>query len=157
MFDSIFVHTMASVPLLQISYSLATIENAAHQLWQSAHQYNVWAFSGEMGAGKTTFIHALCNVLGVKDAVSSPTFALINEYHFLQEKKDRTIYHMDWYRLRDTDEAINAGMEDCVLQKNNYSLIEWPEKAPELLPHPHIWISIEETDATNRNITVWVK
>lgn len=157
MFDSIFVTTMAPAPLLQISYSLSTIENAAHQLWQSAHQYNVWAFSGEMGAGKTTFIHALCNILNVQDAVSSPTFALINEYHFTKDGVDRTIFHMDWYRLRDTDEAINAGMEDCVLQKNNYSLIEWPEKAPELLPRPHVWINIESTDADIRQMTVWVK
>lgn len=148
---------MAPAPLLQISYSLATIENAVNQLWQSAHQYNVWAFSGEMGAGKTTFVHALCNTLGVQDAVSSPTFALINEYHFLKDGADRIIYHMDWYRLRDTEEAINAGMEDCVLQKNNYSFIEWPEKAPELLPHPHLWISIEATGPDTRSMTVWVK
>lgn len=148
---------MASAPLLQISYSLATIENAVNQLWQSAHQYNVWAFSGEMGAGKTTFVHALCNILGVHDAVSSPTFALINEYHFLKDGTDRTIYHMDWYRLRDTEEAINAGMEDCVMQKNNYSFIEWPEKAPELLPHPYLWITIEATGPDTRSMTVWVK
>lgn len=144
-------------PTLQISYSLATIESAVHQFWQFAHQYNVLAFSGQMGAGKTTFIHALCDFLGVRDAVSSPTFALINEYHFDDSGHDRTIYHMDWYRLRDTEEAINAGMEDCVLQKNNYSFVEWPEKAAELLPHPHLWISITSVDDTHRLMDIRVK
>lgn len=140
--------------VLQISYSLANIGNAAHQFWQYAHQYRVLAFSGELGAGKTTFIHALCEMLGVTDAVSSPTFALINEYHFDDAGKDRTMYHMDWYRLRDTEEAIQAGMEDCLFQKNNYCLIEWPEKAMELLPHPYLWISIQTISPVEREMNV---
>ena len=144
-------------PLLQISYSLATIENAAHQFWQLAHQYSVLAFSGDMGAGKTTFIHALCNHLGVQDAVSSPTFALINEYHFSDNGKDRTIYHMDWYRLRSTEEAIDTGMEDAILQKNNYSLIEWPEKAAEIIPAGHLWITITPHGENERLMQVWAK
>lgn len=144
-------------PTLQISYSLATIESAVHQFWQFAYQHNVLAFSGHMGAGKTTFIHALCDFLGVKDTVSSPTFALINEYHFDDNGHDRTIYHMDWYRLKDTEEAINAGMEDCVLQKNNYSFIEWPERAAELLPHNHVWISITAISDMERQLTAEVR
>lgn len=144
-------------PILQISYSLATIESAVHQLWQYAHQYNVLAFSGQMGAGKTTFIHALCDHLGVKDSVGSPTYALINEYHFDDSGHDRTIYHMDWYRLKDTEEAIQAGMEDCVLQKNKCSFIEWPEKAAVLLPHPHLWITITSESDTERMMQVWLK
>jgi len=103
-----------------------------------------------MGAGKTTFIHALCDYLSVTDAVSSPTFALINEYHFDQSGRDKVIYHMDWYRLRDTEEAINAGMEDALLQKDAYCLIEWPEKATELLPSNCLWIEIEVVDAEER-------
>lgn len=142
--------------LLQISYSLSNIESAVHQFWQSAHRYKILAFSGEMGAGKTTFIHALCDMLGVQDAVSSPTFALVNEYHFDDMVTDRTIYHMDWYRLKDTRDAIDAGMEDNLLQKDKYSFIEWPEKAPELLPHPHLWITIEVTDAEKRSMTVLI-
>lgn len=146
-----------NAPILQISYSLATIGNAVHQFWQSAYQYPVLAFSGEMGAGKTTFIHELCQMLGVKDAVSSPTFALINEYHFNDNDTDRTIYHMDWYRLRDAEEAISTGMEDCLLQKNNYSFVEWPEKAPEILPYPHLWITIETISPEERRMEVWLK
>jgi tRNA threonylcarbamoyladenosine biosynthesis protein TsaE len=143
-------------PLLQISYSLSNIENAVHQFWQYAHQYSVLAFSGEMGAGKTTFIHALCDYLKVEDTVSSPTFALINEYHFMQGQKDMTIYHMDWYRLKNTDEAIDTGMEDCLLQPNSYAFVEWPEKAPEILPHPHLFISIEIISADERRLYVWI-
>ncbi len=143
--------------LLQISYTLANIQDAAHQFWQYAHQYRVLAFSGEMGAGKTTFIHHLCENLGVEDAVSSPTFALINEYHFKDAGKDRIIYHMDWYRLKDTEEAIQTGMEDCLLQKDNYSLIEWPEKAMDILPLPYIWVEITTNSPSERTMKLWLK
>jgi tRNA threonylcarbamoyladenosine biosynthesis protein TsaE len=142
---------------LQISYSLANIENAVHQFWQYAHQHHILAFSGEMGAGKTTFIHHLCDYLQVQDVVSSPTFALINEYHFDDKGQERIIYHMDWYRLKDTEDAINAGMEDCLLTKQNYSFIEWPEKAPELLTMPHLWISITSTSREERIMTAELK
>lgn len=142
-------------PLVQISYSLSNIGNACHHLWQYADQYRVFAFSGEMGAGKTTFIHALCEMLGVEDAVSSPTFAIINEYHFSFKGNDQKIYHMDWYRMRDTEEAINAGIEDCVNDSTAYSFIEWPEKARELLPAKHLWISITETAPGERLMQVF--
>lgn len=136
---------------------MANIENAAHQLWQYAHQYRVLAFSGEMGAGKTTFIHHLCGYLGVEDTVSSPTFALINEYHFTQNGDDRIIYHMDWYRLKDVQEGVNAGLEDCLHQTGAYSFVEWPEKAIDLLPHPYLWITIQTTGAGERTMEVWIK
>jgi len=133
---------------LQSSYTLSDIGNEMHQFWQFAHQYRVLAFNGEMGAGKTTFIHALCNYLGVKDAVTSPTYALINEYHFTDNLSgaDRTIYHIDLYRLKGRAEAIEAGIEDCLLQKNAYCFVEWAEKAPELLPKPYLLINIETPD-----------
>src|ERR1700743_1735320 len=102
--------------LIRLSYSLATIDTAVKQFWEVAGSHKVLAFSGEMGAGKTTFIHHLCDRLQGQDTVSSPTFALINEYHFMNGSQDHTIYHLDWYRLKDTAEAINAGMEDCLLQ-----------------------------------------
>ena len=109
-----------------------------------------------MGAGKTTFIHALCDFLGVEDAVSSPTFALINEYYFSAKAgKEQKIYHMDWYRLRSTEEAINAGVEDQVNDTSAYTFIEWPEKAKELLPKKHLWISITETAPGERLMEVF--
>lgn len=146
--------------LLHLSYTLETIDTAAATFWNELNKYRLFAFSGEMGAGKTTFIHKLCDHLTVADAVSSPTFALINEYHFANAANgDNTIYHLDWYRLRDTAEAINAGMEDCVLEAmagRAYSFIEWPEKASELLQRPYLWISIESLSETERKMKVRV-
>ena len=137
----------------QVTYSLREINIAAQQFWQFAHSCRILAFSGEMGAGKTTFIHALCEELGVTDAVSSPTFALINEYRFPKQGKEQIIYHMDWYRLRDTEEAINAGLEDCLLQKDAYCFVEWPEKALDILPHPYIWVEITPISSNERKLS----
>ena len=131
--------------LLELSYTLDTIDAAVKQFWEALHDYRIFAFSGEMGAGKTTFIHNLCEYLKVEDKVSSPTFSLINEYHFNLSGADCTIYHTDWYRLKSVEEAIGAGIEDCLLQAKNpntYCLIEWPEKAMELLTMKHVWVSL---------------
>ena len=144
--------------ILHLSYTLDTIADAAKEFWQALKGNSVFAFSGEMGAGKTTFIHYLCDHLQVQDAVSSPTFALINEYHYISDsQKEQVIYHLDWYRLRDTAEAINAGMEDCIIQATAgkaICFIEWPEKAMELLPFQYLWISIETITPTERAMTV---
>lgn len=140
--------------LLRLNYSLNDIPSAATIFRRVAKGYRVIAFSGELGAGKTTFIHALCDQLGVEDSVSSPTFALINEYHFDEAGKDRVIYHMDWYRLNNTQEAINAGMEDCLQQDEAICLVEWPEKAQELLRSPYLHVRIKSIDETNRTISV---
>lgn len=142
---------MQQLPL-QISYSLSNLERKVHQFWQCAHQYRVLAFKGEMGAGKTTFISALCEYLGVTDSVSSPTYALINEYHFMQHASDRTIYHMDWYRLRDTAEAINAGVEDALNQAKAYCFVEWPERANELLPADTLWVEIQHGEQDDERV-----
>lgn len=113
-----------------VEFTLDTIETAAEALLSNTTSRKVIAFHGEMGAGKTTLIHAICEKLGVKDAVGSPTFSIINEY---KSGKGETIYHMDLYRLKDEQEAINAGVEDC-LYSGNLSLVEWPEKAPGIFP-----------------------
>lgn len=141
------------------TYTLEHIGEAAKWFWEQVRDYRVIAFSGEMGAGKTTFIHELCTYLGVNDTVSSPTFALINEYHFMNgQGNDTTIYHMDWYRLKDTAEAIHSGMEDCIIQaktgKDTYCYIEWPEKAPELLTAPYVRASIRMGSPTERTLSV---
>lgn len=142
---------------LQISYSLSNIENAADQLWQYAHHCRIWTFSGSLGAGKTTLIRALCLKLGVQEAVSSPTFALINEYS-LPGKNDEhhTIAHMDWYRISSVEEAIQAGMEDMLMQPDTRCFIEWPEQAPELLhslSHVKIFIDIPDHQPEQRLLT----
>ncbi len=140
-----------------ISYSLDNIDKAVEQFWEVAKDYRVVTFSGDMGAGKTTFISHLCQYLQVPDAVSSPTFALVNEYRFKKDSTEQTILHADWYRLRSTEEAINAGMEDCIDQTKNghtFCWIEWPEKAPELLPALHLAVHITTTDITERTMNM---
>ncbi len=103
-----------------------------------------------MGAGKTTFIHSLCTALQVTEAVSSPTFAIINEYY---SPVAGIIYHMDWYRLKDEEEALQAGVEDC-LYSGNYCFIEWPEKAEGILPADALQIHIEAIDEQTRRLMV---
>jgi tRNA threonylcarbamoyladenosine biosynthesis protein TsaE len=90
----------------------------------------IFAFYGEMGAGKTTLIKDFCRVLGVTENTSSPTFALVNEY---QSTNGKTIYHFDMYRIEDPSEAIRIGFEEY-LESGNYCFIEWPEKINNLLP-----------------------
>ncbi len=133
---------------LQISFSLADIKAAAHQLWRWANGARVFTFSGSLGAGKTTLIHAICEIIGVEDAVSSPTFALINEYQAGPGRQ--IVLHMDWYRLRDAAEAVDAGMEDALHNEDCICFVEWPEKAAELLVMPHVAISIAATDLQTR-------
>ncbi|HTN46632.1 MAG TPA: tRNA (adenosine(37)-N6)-threonylcarbamoyltransferase complex ATPase subunit type 1 TsaE [Flavipsychrobacter sp.] len=134
-----------------ISYTLDSIADAAAGFWQQARDFRVLAFEGDMGAGKTTFVHAVCDHLGVVDAVSSPTFALINEYHYTNERgEDQLIYHMDWYRINGEEEAIQAGMEDAVLDERAYCFVEWAEKARLLLPLPYLQVSVEAVSREER-------
>jgi tRNA threonylcarbamoyladenosine biosynthesis protein TsaE len=142
---------------VSFTYTLATINTVVPQFWAVASQYRLITFSGDMGAGKTTFISHLCNMLQVEDAVSSPTFALVNEYVAFINNKEEVIYHIDWYRLRDTAEAINAGMEDCIEQARRnkaYCFIEWPEKAADLLVPPYLSLYIEVTGEEERRMTL---
>ncbi|MBC7720573.1 MAG: tRNA (adenosine(37)-N6)-threonylcarbamoyltransferase complex ATPase subunit type 1 TsaE [Pedobacter sp.] len=135
---------------MSIVFNISEIQSVAEKmLLENAHK-KVWAFYAAMGSGKTTFIHALCDVLKVKDVVSSPTFAIINEY---TSPKFKTIYHMDWYRLKNEDEAIQAGVEDAIFN-GDLCLIEWPENAPNLLPVDVLKITIELVDVTIRKITI---
>lgn len=124
---------------------------AARALWAQGKERRVWAFHAPMGAGKTTLIHALCTeVLGVADAVSSPTFAIINEY---KSPVAGDIFHMDWYRLKGEEEALQAGVEDALLS-GNLCLIEWPDVAPALLPDDVFRVQISLVDEQTRLISV---
>ena len=126
---------------MEIIFALDKIKDAATAFLSAIGQRKVIALHGEMGAGKTTFTHALCDVLGVKDAVGSPTFSIINEY---TSAKGETIYHLDLYRLKDEQEALAAGVEDC-LYSGSLCLVEWPEKAPDLFPPDtiHCYLTIK--------------
>ena len=129
-------------------FQLQQIDKIAELLWKENKAKKIWAFYAPMGAGKTTMVHALCELWKIKDAVSSPTFAIINEY---KSEVIGKVCHMDWYRLKDEDEAVQAGVEDALLS-SNICLIEWPEKAEGLLPDDTLQIHIEVLDAATRRI-----
>lgn len=123
------------------------------QFWSLTDGKRVFAFQGNMGAGKTTFIHALCDVKGVKDVVGSPTFSIINEYVFDENGQIKKIYHIDLYRLKDEEEAIQAGVEDC-LYSEHICFVEWPEKAPHILPQGTIHVHLSIVDQQTRQISI---
>jgi len=138
---------------MELHFSLATIKEIATAFWEMTGDRNVFAFHGQMGAGKTTFIHALCDVKGVKDAVSSPTFSIINEYAYKDDGVAKKIFHLDLYRLKDEEEAIQAGLEDC-LYSDNICLAEWPEKAPGIFPENTLHVYLEVIDSANRKLGI---
>lgn len=118
-------------------------------MWDKYADKKIWAFDAVMGAGKTTFIKALCeDVLLCEDITSSPTFSIINEYKSPVAGK---IFHMDWYRLKDEEEAIQSGVEDG-LQSGDLCLVEWPERAPLLLPDDTLYIKIDVVSENGRKI-----
>lgn len=125
---------------MDVNFSLENINETAETLLQKIDTKKVIALHGQMGAGKTTFVRAICDTLGVQVAVSSPTFSIINEY---KSAEGDVIYHLDLYRLKDEQEAINAGVEDC-LYSGNLCLVEWPEITPELFPIDtvHCYLSV---------------
>ncbi len=129
-------------------FELPQIKAVAKALWKEGKAQKVWIFHADMGTGKTSFIHALCEVLEVKDTVSSPSYSLINEY---ESHIAGTIYHMDWYRLKDEEEAIQAGIEDALLS-GNLCLVEWPEKAAGLLPGKRFEVFMEILDEKMRRV-----
>jgi len=121
---------------------------AAHQVFAYAKGRNIMTFLGEIGAGKTTFIQRICQQLGVEEAVTSPTFSLVNEY---TNTKGDTIYHIDLYRLKNEEEAINIGIEEY-LDRATYCFIEWPRIIENLLPDEVVRISMETLADSKRKI-----
>ncbi len=118
--------------------NLSGLTKAAREFSGHMGKYKVFAFQGDMGSGKTTFIKALCKHLGVNENISSPTFALVNEY-LLPDRK--FIYHFDCYRLKNIDEAYDIGAEEY-FASGHFCFIEWPEKIGPLLPEDTVWVSI---------------
>ena len=110
----------------------------------------IFAFHGEMGAGKTTFIHRLCEYWCVDGAVGSPTYSIINEYRCPAGK----IFHIDLYRLIDEQEAVRAGVEDC-LDSGTVCLVEWAERAPSIFPPETVHIFLELIDPYTRRMSSW--
>jgi len=131
---------------MDVVFQLRDIDQVARQFWQATEGRKVFAFHGQMGAGKTTFIHALCDVKKVTSTVGSPTFSLVNEYRH----PGGLIYHIDLYRIRDEEEAARAGIEDCIYS-GQLCLVEWPDRAPGIFPDNtvHVWLEVKD-DATRR-------
>ena len=121
--------------------NLASIGDAAKEFNKQIGNRTVFAFRGKMGAGKTTFIKAVCEELGVSETVNSPSFAIINEY--VSDITGETIYHFDFYRINNIQEAYHIGAEDY-FASGALCFIEWPEKIESLLPLDTVFVTIEE-------------
>lgn len=132
---------------MKCSYSLQQIDLAVNAITGFMKSLRVITFSGELGAGKTTLIRALCRAFGVQEQdISSPTFSIINEYLPAGDVPFKKIYHMDWYRLSGEEEACQAGVEDALTDPEAFCLIEWPRQAAGLLTMPHLNATIIKTE-----------
>ena len=130
--------------------SLKNIHQSAQQFINQIGNNTVFAFNGKMGAGKTTFIKAICEAMGVKETINSPTFSIINEYEAADK---RVIYHFDCYRINKIQEALDLGAEEY-LYSGNLCFIEWSENIAPILPDSIINVDIIETEKGNRQITI---
>ena len=125
------------------------IREAAREFIEHIGDRRVFAFYGKMGAGKTTFVKAICEELGVNDVITSPTFAIINEY---TSAKDDTIFHFDFYRIKKLEEVYDMGYEDY-FYSGALCFIEWPELIEEILPDDAVRVSIAEQEDGSRIVT----
>ena len=130
--------------------SLDNIHEVARQFIAAMGDNTVFSFYGKMGAGKTTFIKAVCECLGVTDVINSPTFAIVNEY---RSESGELIYHFDFYRIKKLEEVYDMGYEDY-FYSGALCFIEWPELVEELLPADAVKVSIEETANGERIVSM---
>ena len=128
---------------------IAHINEAARQFIENIGQSHVFAFYGKMGAGKTTFIKAICEELGVGDVITSPTFAIVNEYTAHGEAK---VFHFDFYRIKKLEEVYDMGYEDY-FYSGALCFIEWPELIEEILPEDAVRVSIVEQEDGTRTVS----
>ncbi|MES2425640.1 MAG: tRNA (adenosine(37)-N6)-threonylcarbamoyltransferase complex ATPase subunit type 1 TsaE [Bacteroidota bacterium] len=144
-----FVINNQQLSVILTASSLADLPELATQLLAHTGNNKIFLFQGDMGAGKTTFIKSLCEQLGVKEAVTSPTFAIVNEYQGANAK----IYHFDFYRLKNQTEALDMGAEEY-FYSGNYCFIEWPDKIPDMLPLHYVAVKVKALPDNSREISV---
>ncbi len=128
--------------------SIDRIQEAAKEFVAQMGDNKVFAFYGKMGAGKTTFIKAICEELGVEDVVNSPTFAIVNEY---TDGEGEPIFHFDFYRIKKESEAYDIGFEEYVYS-GHLCFMEWPELIEDLLPEDAVRVCIEEVEDGSREV-----
>lgn len=138
---------------MQFKVSLDELEKFAEAFWNYANGAKLFAFHGQMGAGKTTIISALCHFRGTEDVTASPTFSIINEYDYEEQGETKLMYHIDLYRLKDEEEVVQAGVEDCVYS-GSICMVEWPEKAPDLFDEKAVHVFIEPVSENERIVDV---
>lgn len=135
--------------------SIDTIREAAHEFIQHIGDTRVFAFYGKMGAGKTTFVKAICEELGCHDVITSPTFSIVNEYTLntdLPTLDTHTAYHFDFYRIKKLEEVYDMGYEEY-FYSGALCLIEWPETLEEILPDDSVRVSITEQEDGTRKVS----
>lgn len=130
--------------------SLEEINAVAKEFLSLVGDKSVFALYGAMGVGKTTFVKAICDELGVEDTINSPTFSIVNEYHTADEQ---VVYHFDFYRIEDVNEAYDFGYEDYFYSKAK-CFIEWPERIDSILPNNVVEVYFEEEKNGSRSITI---
>lgn len=128
---------------------ISLIDEAAKEFVDAMGSATVFAFYGTMGAGKTTFIKAICQQLGVEEVITSPTFAIVNEY--LSVKTNRPIYHFDFYRIKKLEEVFDMGYEDY-FYSDSLCFLEWPELIEEILPDDAVKVTITEMGDGSREV-----
>jgi tRNA threonylcarbamoyladenosine biosynthesis protein TsaE len=138
---------------MQFHVRLNELDSFATQFWNYVNNHKVFAFHGEMGAGKTTVINALCHHKGTKDATGSPTFSIINEYSYTENGETKKIFHIDLYRLKNDEEVLQTGVEDCVYS-GSICMVEWAEKAAHLFDEGSVHVYIDALSGTERQVIV---
>lgn len=140
---------------MEWTFTIEELPKVAQSFWAIYGAQQIFTLEGAMGAGKTTFVKALCAAKGVEDTTASPTFSIINQYTYrANDGATRNIYHLDLYRLRDEEEAIGAGVEDTIYQDGAICFVEWPDIIENLLPEDTIRLQLTVLPDQRRQLRV---